>query len=171
MWPWSVPTCLLWTVKLGASGGHRRPHGPRKIWAHFIHTVLTCIMHNAAGLAECQVLSGYWVGLSAGLLKNLKSKCWSLEWQVSLKDPVVLITMHAALSPGKQPLKVPNLKTLTLFYPFAWARERISIKMLNAESRFVLGPSNILFAGMCACTFRPRNVTSCGSKGVKQGWI
>ena len=42
--------------------------------------------------------------------------------------------------------------------------------MHGTESRFVIGPSNILFAGVCVCvcvcTFQPRNVTGRGSEGV-----
>ena len=45
--------------------------------------------------------------------------------------------MLAAWSLGKRPTKRPNLKLLRLFAAFAWARERISIKMYSTESRFV----------------------------------
>ena len=44
--------------------------------------------------------------------------------------------------------------------------KRTSIKMLNTESRFVIGPSNILSGGMRACTFKPRIFTGTGSEGV-----
>ena len=50
---------------------------------------------------------------------------------------------------------------------FACARQRISIKMCNIESRFVIGPSNVLSAGGYVCTFHPGNLTGCGSEGVK----
>ena len=42
--------------------------------------------------------------------------------------------------------------------------------MRSTESGFVIGPSNILFAGVYVCTFQPGNFTSCGSEGVK-GYI
>ena len=40
--------------------------------------------------------------------------------------------------------------------------------MNNIESRFDIGPSDILFAGVHVCTFQPRNVTGWSSEGVKQ---
>ena len=42
------------------------------------------------------------------------------------------------------------------------------MKMHHIECRFVIGPANILFAGVCACTFQPRTLTASGSEGVKQ---
>ena len=39
--------------------------------------------------------------------------------------------------------------------------------MDSIESRFVIGPSNILFGGVYACNFQPGNFTGCGSEGVK----
>ena len=60
------------------------------------------------------------------------------------------------LSPEKRSIKVPNLKLIRPFLPFARARERISIKMHGTESRSVTGPSNTLFAGMCGITFQAR---------------
>ena len=71
--------------------------------------------------------------------------------------------MFANVSPGKRPVKVPNLKTLRLCPLFAWARVRISIKMHNIEIIFVIGPSNTLFPGVCGCTFQPGHFTGCGS--------
>ena len=41
------------------------------------------------------------------------------------------------------------------------------IKMHSTESKFVIGPSNILFAGVYMCTFQPINFTGWGSEGVK----
>ena len=38
--------------------------------------------------------------------------------------------------------------------------------MHSTESRFVIGPSNILFAGMDKCTFQPGNFTGWGSEWV-----
>ena len=37
------------------------------------------------------------------------------------------------------------------------------------RSRFVLGPSNILFAGVYVCSFQPGYFTGWGSVGVKSG--
>ena len=70
--------------------------------------------------------------------------------------------MVAALSLRKRPIKIPNLKSARCFFPYAWARERISIKVHSIESRFVTGPSDILFACMYVCTFQPGNFTSWG---------
>ena len=42
----------------------------------------------------------------------------------------------------------------------------ISIKRHNIESRFVIGPSNIPFGGVCVCIFQPVNFTGCGNEGV-----
>ena len=64
---------------------------------------------------------------------------------------------------------MPNLKPLRPFSPFASARERISIKTHSTESRFVTGPSNVLFAGAYVSTFQPGNVSSWGSEGVSSG--
>ena len=44
--------------------------------------------------------------------------------------------------------------------------ERTSIKMHSAESRFVIGPSNVLFGSLYVCTFQPRIFTGWGSEGV-----
>ena len=41
--------------------------------------------------------------------------------------------------------------------------------MHSSESRLVIGPSNILFAGVYVCTFQPGNFTGWGSQGVKAG--
>ena len=43
---------------------------------------------------------------------------------------------------------------------------KISIKMDSIESRFGIGPSNILFGVVYVCTFQPGNFTGCGSEGV-----
>ena len=71
----------------------------------------------------------------------------------------------AAPSLEKRPIKMPNLKPLRQFAPFAWARERTSAKTHRIE-RFVLGLSSILFAGVYVCTFQPGNFTGWGSEGV-----
>ena len=75
----------------------------------------------------------------------------------------------AAPSLGKQLTKVPNLKSFRFFFlsPFASAHEMISVKMHTIKSRFVIGPSNILFASLYVCTFKPGNFTGWGSEGVK----
>ena len=56
---------------------------------------------------------------------------------------------------------VPQCVCVTVWH------EEISIKMLNIKSRFVIGPSNILYTGMHVYTFQPGNFTGCGSEGVK----
>ena len=75
--------------------------------------------------------------------------------------------MHAAPSLGKRPIKSAKFGIIKAFSPFALVRERIFIKMHSAKSRFVIGPSNILFAGMYMCTFQPGNFTGWGSERVK----
>ena len=45
--------------------------------------------------------------------------------------------------------------------PFA-SHEVISVKMHSTDSRFVIGPSKILIAGVYVSTFQPRNLTSWG---------
>ena len=85
--------------------------------------------------------------------------------------------MLAAPSLSKRPIKMPNLKSLRPFFPFAWTREKKSIKLRRTESSFVIGPSNILLAGVRECTFQPGNCTGCGSEGVERcslqhnGWL
>ena len=75
--------------------------------------------------------------------------------------------MLANVSLGKQPIKVPNLKSLNLMPHFAWAPNSTSIKTNSIKSRFVTGPSNILFASLHVSTFQPGNFTGWGSEGVK----
>ena len=65
----------------------------------------------------------------------LKYVFYLLWW--SLINPFT--AMLAMSSLWKLPMKVPNLKSLRPFFPFTWARERISIKMHSTESRFVIG--------------------------------
>ena len=43
----------------------------------------------------------------------------------------------------------------------------VSIKMHNAEGRFAIGPSNILFSGVYLGTLYPGKFTGLGSDGVK----
>ena len=45
--------------------------------------------------------------------------------------------------------------------------EKISITTHSIKSRFIIRPSNILFAGVYVCTFQPGHFTGCGSVGVK----
>ena len=82
--------------------------------------------------------------------------------------------MLATPSLWKLAIKMPDLKSLSPFSFFTIACERISLKMHRTESRFVVGPSNTLFAGMCVYTFQPGNFTYWGCEGVKKsvnGWI
>ena len=53
-----------------------------------------------------------------------------------------------------------------LFCPLCMSPWKDSIKLHTTESRFVTGPSNILFAGVFVCTFQPGNVTGWGNKAV-----
>ena len=64
---------------------------------------------------------------------------------------------QSSRSLSKRPIKVPNLKSLRPLFPFARGSERISIKTRSTESRFLTGPSNILFASVYVCTFQPEN--------------
>ena len=41
------------------------------------------------------------------------------------------------------------------------------MKLRSVESRFVIGPSNLLSAGVYDCTFQPGNFTGWVSEGVK----
>ena len=52
----------------------------------------------------------------------------------------------------KRQIKVPNFKSLK-FPPELMKGLDTSIKMHSIERRFVIGPSNILFAGVYVCTF------------------
>ena len=45
------------------------------------------------------------------------------------------------------------------------------IKTHNIESRCVIGPENILFAGVLAYFFWPGNFTGWGSEGVKLNFV
>ena len=74
--------------------------------------------------------------------------------------------MLAPPSFGKQPIKVPNLKSLKIF-PLCMSTWKDFYLKHSIESGFVIGPSNILFAAVYACTFQPGNVTDWGSEGVK----
>ena len=69
----------------------------------------------------------------------------------------------AAPSLEKQPIEVPNFEIISLFPFFASARERTSIKMHSIESKIVIGPSTILFAGVSVYIFEAGKFTSWGS--------
>ena len=77
--------------------------------------------------------------------------------------------MLAAPSLRKRPTKVPNLKSPRPFAFFAWARQRISVKMHSTGSRFVIGLSNILFVGVCVCVhfFSPEILQAGAVKGLR----
>ena len=68
--------------------------------------------------------------------------------------------MLTASSLGKRPITTNNDP------PLAWAPENVSIKTHSIESRFVTGPSNILFGGVYVCTFQPGNFTGRGGERV-----
>ena len=44
------------------------------------------------------------------------------------------------------------------------------MKIDSTESRFVIRPSNILFAGVHVSIFQPGNITGRGSEGVPKHW-
>ena len=73
------------------------------------------------------------------------------SWSLSHFNPFTDVL--AAPSLEKRPIEAPDLKSLSHLPLFAWTRKRISTKMHSTESRFVIGPSNILFAGVYVCTF------------------
>ena len=93
-----------------------------------------------------------------------KYKHHNRKWVTKLNPFTAVLS---ALSLWKRPVNAPDLKSLWPFAPFAWTRERVSIKIRCTDSRFVIGLSNILFAGVYMCTFPPRNFTGSGSEGVK----
>ena len=49
------------------------------------------------------------------------------------------------------------------------SKQRISIKMHSIESRFVIGPSNTLFACVYMSTFQPENLAAGAVKGLGTG--
>ena len=98
--------------------------------------------------------------VTTDLLKYVFDVLW---W--SLINPFT--AMLAVSSLWKWPMKVPNLKSLSPFFPLHMSMWKDYIKMHSTESRFVIGPSNILFAGVYMCTFQPINFTGWGSEGVK----
>ena len=71
--------------------------------------------------------------------------------------------MLATPSLGNRPIQVPNLKSLQPFFPCAWTCKLISIKMHSTESRFVIWPSYILFAGIL---FSPESLQAGTVKGL-----
>ena len=79
----------------------------------------------------------------------------------------------AAPSSGKRPITVPNLKFIKAPpppYPHPLSNEHVktSIQIHGIQSRFAIGPSNILFAGVHLCTIQPGNFTGWGRDGVKE---
>ena len=65
-------------------------------------------------------------------------------------------------------MKMLNLKPFSLIVFFlAPGCEKIFIKTYSIESRCVIGPENILFAGAFVHLSLGLNFTCCGSKGVK----
>ena len=64
--------------------------------------------------------------------------------------------------------EAPNVKVLMSFFSFACACETISIRTHSIDSRFVIGPSNMLFTGVYVGICQPGNFTGWGSEGVKK---
>ena len=77
--------------------------------------------------------------------------------------------MLAVSSLGKCLITVPTLTLLTLSHPSHEYVKGLIYKMRSTESRFVIGSSNTLFAGVYVCIFQPGNLTGWGSEGVKKG--
>ena len=72
----------------------------------------------------------------------LLTRCMDLTvWYNLLRSFIIhtipFTAMFAMPSLGKRPMKVPDLKPLSLLFPFARAREKISIKKNSIENRFV----------------------------------
>ena len=57
-----------------------------------------------------------------------------------------------------------RVKAFLLLLPSLEQREKISLKMHSVESRFIIGPSTILFGGVHVRIFQPGNFT--GREGV-----
>ena len=62
------------------------------------------------------------------------------------------------------------LKVFIINSRFVLGPSNILFEGVHYESRFVLGPSNILFGGVILCTFQPGHFTGWGSEGVNQ-WV
>ena len=78
------------------------------------------------------------------------------------------VYMLAAPSLGKTTNNSAKLEIMKAFSPFAWVRERASIKVHSIKSRFVIiRPSNVLSACAYVYTIQPGNFTRCGNEGVK----
>ena len=54
------------------------------------------------------------------------------------------------------------------FFVFELAYEKIDIKALRNETRLVIGPENILFAGVCGYQFQAQRFDRLGSARVKK---
>ena len=63
----------------------------------------------------------------------------------------------------KRPIEVPDLKSLR-FLPSSQEHVKgLLPECTGIESRVVIGAPNMLFAGVCVCTFQSGNFTSWGS--------
>ena len=76
--------------------------------------------------------------------------------------------LAATPSLGKRGIKMPNVYIIKAFSPF---HDHVNgflpkINIHRTESRFVIGPSNTLFAGVYVSTFQPGHFTGWGSEGV-----
>ena len=74
--------------------------------------------------------------------------------------------MVAMRSLWKWPLKMPNLKPLSLFSPLLEHVKRFLSKSIVLKIDLYIVPSNILFAGVSVWTFQPGKCTGWGSEGA-----
>ena len=79
--------------------------------------------------------------------------CWQIHVLSTYKltafvNPFTAMLATLSLLVLKQPIKVPNLKSLKPFLPFTWAHKKILSKWWCTVFNVV--PSNMLFADMCS---------------------
>ena len=95
-----------------------------------------------------------------------KYKHHNRKWVTKLNPFTAVLT---ALSLWKWPVNAPDLKSLQPFVPFAWTRERVSIKIRCTDSRFVIGLSQYQINCLQACTcalFHPDILQAAAVKGL-----
>ena len=65
--------------------------------------------------------------------------------------------MLASPATRKMTSKSSKFEIIQAFFSLCIARDKMSIKIHNAESRFVIRPLHILVAGVYVCTFQTGN--------------
>ena len=146
-----------------------------------IPVVWGAITSKARGTGRALLQVSPWTVLSMLhlLFLCLGWRHWVTSLAILCRPPWVMYTACLALhivnlftailvvpSLEKRPVKVPNLKSLRLFFSLCVSRWKDFCQMHSVESRFVIRPSDILSAGMCVCTFQHINFTGCCSEGV-----